>query len=135
MADLENDPLLLRQGDQLVRLGNGDGDRLFDQHMDTGCEKFLCHGMVVLGRHHHADSIDHADQLTIIVKGPGAEGGGNLPRPLRIAVRHADQFHIRQLGVFLGMEVAQVADADDRSPYDAHPRQNPRRERSMKPSR
>ncbi len=51
-----------------------------------------------------------------------AEGRRHRGRACRIAIDHRDQIRLGQGGVLLGMEPAEMPDADDRSAQSPHRR-------------
>ncbi len=106
--------------DHLVGLLQRDGDGFFHQHVGPGAQKVQRHGVVRLRRHHHAHGIDLAQQLAVVGHGAAAQRLGHGLRHLQPAVDHGHQFTAGQLGVLLGVELAQVADADHGTAQGLH---------------
>ena len=116
MTDLKHQLVPVRQFDQFIRFRNGDCNRFFDQDMYAAGKEIPGNGVVELCGHNHADGIDLSDQLAMIADGGRAQRGGYFSGAFRIAVHHPYQFDILHGGVFLGMEVPQVTNADDGCP-------------------
>ena len=58
-------------------------------------------------------ALDFRQQLPVISVGSGAQGPGHLLGPGLVEVGHPHQFRLPEMGVFLGVEAAQIADADN----------------------
>src|SRR5690606_106768 len=58
--------------------------------------------------------VDVPEDVLVAIQSARAVFGGNVAGPLLIAVDDRNQVHPGALRVLLGMEIAEVADADDR---------------------
>ena len=120
VADLQHELLRVGQRNQFVGLRDGDGDRLFRQHMHAGSEAVARHGVMCFGGAGDRDQIDFwvgSEQLAVTGESGHAKFFRHAVRGLRVGIDHADQFDagIRRAerGIFLGMKAAEIADADD----------------------
>ena len=58
-------------------------------------------------------AVDFRQELPVIGKGPGPQSLGHFLGPAFVEVGHPHQFRVLQMGVFLGVKAAQIADPDD----------------------
>src|SRR5574341_320161 len=125
MAYLEDQRLSRRQLDKFIGLFEGHRDRFFEQDMDALLKELLCHAVMERGRHDNAHRVDPAEKVLRPRKRQGASFPGDLGRPRGVRVHHADEFGFRMVCVFFGVELAQVADADDAHAQFLHHRAIP----------
>ncbi len=119
VSNLKNHILRFRRGDQLARFGDVRRQRLFDQNIDAGFDQLARHLKMKARRHSDADALDPTEQAAIIGKHFGAERCADLTRAFFVAVDHRDEIRLGRSGILLGVEFAEVADADHGGRCDA----------------
>ena len=75
-------------------------------------EKRLGHREVADGGYHDAHRVDLAEQLPGIGVGRAMIFLGDRRGGIHVEIGHADQLHIRHMGIDACMKFAQVADSD-----------------------
>ena len=114
MAHLQDALLAPGQLDERGRLFLRLGDRLLDQHVCAGVEEVACDREMRGRLRDDAHRIDAAQQLAIVRERGHAELRRNLVTSLRPRIHHGDQLAAGDLGIFLSVEAAEIADTDDR---------------------
>ena len=110
------------QRDQAAPLVERRGDRLLDQHVDAVLEQRGSDREVRRRRHGDAGAVDAAEQRLDGGRAPARRRAPAIAAARsRSAVDDADQLDAGQAGVLLGVEGAEVADADDRGAHRAQP--------------
>ena len=122
VADLQDEPLARGERDQLARLVGRRRDRLLDQHVGARGEEVARDGVVQRGRRRDADGVDAADELAMVRDGRDAELGLEALARRGRGIGDADEFAVGEGGVFLGVESAEVAGADDGAAQSRHVR-------------
>ena len=81
--------------------------------MHTGAQKVHAHGIVRLGGHHDAHRIDLPQQLAVVGERLAPQGSSHGVGHIQAAVDHSHELTAFDLGVLLGMELAQIAHPND----------------------
>ena len=122
VADLQHEPLARGELDQLARLVGSRRDRLLDQHVGAGGEEVAGDRVVERGRRRDADGVGAADELAMVRERSDAELGLEAFARRGRGIGDADEVAVVEGGVFLGMESAEVAGADDGAAQSRHVR-------------
>lgn len=98
--------------DERARLFQCLGHGLFNQHMCSGTQKVCCDGVMGRSLGNDAHRIDLAQQLLVIGKSRHTQLCRNRIAGALDTVYHSHQLTLRQGGIFLGVEPAEVAHTD-----------------------
>ena len=113
VADVQDGPAAIGDGEQLARFLQRGRHGLLDQHADAGFQQVARHVEVLLGRHRHAGHVDLADEVAVVAEGLRLVTAGDGLGAVGVDVGHADQLDAGQFGVHEHMVLAHVAGADD----------------------
>ena len=120
VAHLQNEPLAAGQRDELARLVRRRRDRFLDQHVGAGREEIAGNSVVQRGRRRDADGVDAADELAMVRETRDAELGLEGCARRGRGICDTDEVAVGEGGVFLGVESAEVAGADDGAAQSRH---------------
>ena len=100
-ADLENQSVLICQGDQFVRLGKRRGDRFFQEDIRACFQKDGSDLKMGAGRYGDRDGVDHSRKLPVILHNRATGELRSLPGAFLDRIGNADDPAARNLLIFL----------------------------------
>ena len=121
MADLQHEVVAAGQRDQAIGLGDGTGDRLFDQHMHAVAEQLFGHFVMVCGGGGDDGRVDAA------VAAPSWSGqagsaafGGHALAGGQQRVDDSHQFHVVERLEQTGVDASQMTTSHDGHTQSVH---------------
>src|SRR5262245_44569213 len=105
VADLQDGPVTLREGDQLIRLGKIQRERLLRQHGTTAAQQVGRYWVMKDRRRHDADGVDVLGQIEMMVENADAVASGDLVGAGRVGVDDAHKLRRRQRREDSGMRL------------------------------
>jgi hypothetical protein len=120
MADLHHALIGIGQTEQLIGFRQGGSQRLFDEHIDTGCHQCRGHGAMMQRRNRHGCGFHASEKLFHGSQRGAAKLAGHSLGLGRVAIHHGNKFHAGALLLQVVINARMIA-AEGAYTNDCHP--------------